>query len=49
MPGMLARARQAGGVEPQWVEVDDEGGRRQATLFRLAPDGGGLSSMSDCC
>ena len=49
VPGMLARAQQAGGVEPQWVEVDDEGGRRQAILFLLASHGGGLSSMSDCC
>ena len=56
VPGKWGQGRQADGAEPQSVEVDDEGGSRQAILFPLASQGcagqvhgDGLSRMSGCC
>ena len=39
VPGMWGQGQQAGGAEPRWLEVDDEGGSRPAILFLLASQG----------
>ena len=56
VPGKWGQGQQAGGAEPRWLEVDDEGGSRPAILFLLASHpcaglvcGDGLLPTSGCC